>query len=263
MNGISYRINGKLKKDLRKKLNYIANLKFLTMKPLMIFGLFVMALVFAQFANAQTVDDVIEKYIAAMGGKEKLATLNSFRMEGLLNAQGFDVNITITKVHNVGARSDIAVNNTQNYRIATPAGGTVFMPVFGQATPQDMPADMLKAEQIFLDLHGIFVDYKQKGIVVELAGKETIDGTECYKLKATFKNGNTSNFFIDTKTDRLYKVTTKVMANGEETESFTTFTNYKQTPDGYWFAYTTTNSRGQTDYDKVETNIKVDESIFK
>ena len=233
------------------------------MKPLMIFGLFVMAMIFAQFAHAQTVDDVIEKYIAAMGGKEKLATLNSYRMEGVLNTQGIDVNITITKLHNVGARTDIAVNNTQNYRITTLAGGTVFMPVLGQSAPQDMPADALKADQVFLDLHGIFVDYKQKGIAVELTGKETIDGVECYKLKATFKNGNTSNFFIDTKTDRLYKVTTKVMANGEETESFITFTNYKQTADGYWFAYTTTNSRGQTDFDKVETNIKVDESIFK
>src|SRR5882762_8551092 len=113
------------------------------MKPIMIFGLFVMVLVFAQFAHAQTVDDVIEKYITAMGGKEKLATLSSYRMEGLLNSQGYDVNIIITKLHNVGARMDIFVANTENYRITTPAHGTIFMPVFGQTTPQDMPADVL------------------------------------------------------------------------------------------------------------------------
>lgn len=233
------------------------------MKPIVIFGLFIMVMVFAQLAHAQTLDDVLEKHIAAMGGKEKLATLNSFRMEGNLNYQGTDVGIVITKLHNKGARTDISVSATENYRIVTPAGGTVFMPVFGQSAPSDMPADQLKADQVFLDLHGIFVNYKEKGIQAELTGKETVDGTECYKIKATFKNGNTTNFFIDIKTDRLYKTTTTTTANGQEAESFTIYTNYKQTAEGYWFAYTTSNSRGQTDFDKIETNIKVEESIFK
>jgi hypothetical protein len=233
------------------------------MKPLMIFGLFIMILVFAQFAYAQTAEDIIEKNIAAMGGKEKLATLNSFRMEGNLSYQGTDVGITTTKLHAVGARTDIAVMGTQNYRIVTPENGLVYMPVFGQSAPEEMPANQRKAEQIFLDLHGIFVNYKEKGIQVELEGKETVDGTECYKLKASFKNGYSTHFFIDTKTDRLYKTTNKATVNGEEAEVFTIYTNYKQTADGYWFAYTTTNSRGQTDFDKIETNIKVDENIFK
>ena len=42
------------------------------MKNLIIFGFFILALVFAQFAQAQTVDDVINKHISALGGKEKL-----------------------------------------------------------------------------------------------------------------------------------------------------------------------------------------------
>ncbi len=233
------------------------------MKPIVIFGIFIMIMVFAQMAHAQTLDEVIEKHITAMGGKEKLATLNSFRMEGSLNYQGTDVGIVITKVHNKGARANISVMGNENYRIVTPTGGTVFMPVFGQSAPSDMPQDQLKAEQIQLDLHGIFVNYKEKGIQATLAGKETVDGIECYKITATFKNGNTSNFFIDTKTDRIYKITTKGTANGQEVETFTTYTNYKQTADGFWFAYTTANSRGQTDFDKIETNVKVDESIFK
>ena len=229
----------------------------------MIFGLFIFALVLAQFAQAQTVDEVIEKNITAMGGKEKLATLNSYKMEGFMSVQGTDVGIVITRLHNVGSRTDIAVMGRENYQVTTPAKGIVFMPVFGQSEPGPMPEDQLKAWQPLLDLHGNFVNYKEKGTQVELMGKETLDGTECYKLKASFKNGNTTNYFIDTKTYRLYKTTTMLMTNGTEVESFTIHTNYKQTADGYWFAYTTTNSRGQTDYDKIETNIKVDESIFK
>jgi hypothetical protein len=229
------------------------------MKNLVIFGVFIILLILVQFAQAQTVDEVIEKNIAAMGGREKLATLNNYRMEGNLNYQGTDVSIIITKLHSVGARTDIAVMGSQNYRLVTPASGVVFMPVMGQSAPADMPAEELKADQVFLDLHGIFVNYKEKGIQVMLSGKETIDGIECYKLKASFKNGNTTIFYIEVKTDRLYKAA----VSGEEAEIFTIFTNYKQTADGYWFAYSTTNSRGETDYDKIETNVKVDEAIFK
>jgi hypothetical protein len=233
------------------------------MKPVIIFGLFILVLVFAQTAYSQTADDIIEKHIAAMGGKEKLATLNSYRMEGSMSVQGTDVAMTITKLHGVGSRTDISVMGTENYQIVTPASGTVFMPVMGQTAPDAMPDDQLKAGQTGLDLKGIFVNYKEKGITVELAGKETIDGMECYKLKATFKNGNTTNYFIDTKTSRLYKTTTIGKGNGQEMEIFTTYTNYKQNADGFWFAYTTTNTRGEINFDKVETNIKVDEGIFK
>jgi hypothetical protein len=222
-----------------------------------------MALIAAQFANAQTVDEVIEKNITAMGGKEKLATLNSLRMEGGLSVQGTDVAVVITKVHNVGMRSDISVMGTENYIIVTPAKGYSFMPVFGQSAPQDMPDDQFKAAQTTLDIHGTFVDYKTKGIKAELMGKETVDGIECYKIKATFKNGNATDYYIDTKTDRLYKTNTKGNMNGEDVDVYATYANYKQNADGFWFAYSSTNARGETNFDKIETNIKVDEAIFK
>ncbi len=233
------------------------------MKPIIIFCLFIMVMVFAQFAQAQTVDEIIDKHTAAMGGKEKLGTLISVRKEGSMNAQGADVGIVNTALDGVGYRVDFAVMGTQNYQITTAAKGSVFMPIFGQSSPQDMPDDAFKASQIYLDLKGFFINYKEKGTKVEFTAKETIDGVECYKLIATFKNGNTTNFFIDTKNDRLYKTTTKGSANGEAVDVFTTYSNYKQNADGYWFAYTTTNERGDINYDKIETNIKVDQSIFK
>ncbi len=68
------------------------------MKNLIIFGFFILSLVFVQFAQAQTVDDVVDKYIAAMGGKEKLLALNSVKMEGSMNVQGYDVSITTTRL---------------------------------------------------------------------------------------------------------------------------------------------------------------------
>ncbi|MGF2413594.1 MAG: hypothetical protein ACQUYJ_14780, partial [Ferruginibacter sp.] len=133
------------------------------MKSLMIFGLFIMTIVFAQFANAQTADDVVGKYIAAMGGKEKLNALKTVKMEGNLSVMGNDVAIVITKKHLVGMRVDISVMGTENYQVVTPAKGVVFMPVQGMSEPTEMPEEQLKSAIGQLDIQGSLVDYKEKG----------------------------------------------------------------------------------------------------
>ena len=67
------------------------------------------AIMSVQTSKAQTADEVIDKYVAAMGGREKLLALKSEKMTGSLNVQGMDVGITITAVNNVGALTDISV----------------------------------------------------------------------------------------------------------------------------------------------------------
>lgn len=233
------------------------------MKNLIIFGIFILALVFAQFAGAQTVDDVINKHIEAMGGKDKMMSLTSLKMSGSFNVQGTDVSMVITRKHMVGSRADISVMGTENYQLITPAKGSVFMPIQGQSEPQAMPDDQLKTGQTQLDLQGPFINYKEKGNTISLVGKETIDGTECYKLQVTFKNGAHTDYYISTKDNRIYKTSTKLNINGEDTDVETVYSNYKQNADGFWFPYTTTSLRGETNYDTIETNIAVDDKIFK
>jgi hypothetical protein len=233
------------------------------MKPLMIFGLFIMVMVFAQFAHAQTTDDIVNKYIVAMGGKEKINTLKTVKLDGSLSIQGTDVALVITKKHMVGMRMDISVMGTENYQILTPTKGTVFMPVQGMSEPTVMPDDQLKSGQSQLDLQGSLVDYKEKGTSIELVGNEKVDGEDCNNLKLTFKSGVVTNYYISAKTSFIVKTNGKRMINGEETEIATTYSNYKQNADGYWFPYTTTNMQGTTDFSKIDTNVVIDESVFK
>jgi hypothetical protein len=114
-----------------------------------------------------------------------------------------------------------------------------------------------------LDTKDVFLNYKDNGIIVKTEGKQKIDDIECNKLVVTFKNGATAQFYFDAKTHYLFKTISLQKVNGEASEIFTTFTNYKQNADGYWFAYTNTNNRGETNFDKIETNLKIDPSIFK
>lgn len=222
-----------------------------------------MTIVFVQFANAQTADDVIGKYITSMGGKEKLISLKTVKMEGAMSVMGNDVAIVMTKKHLVGMRMDISVMGTENYQLVTPSKGIVFMPVQGMSEPTEMSADQLKSTVNQLDIQGALVDYKEKGTAVEFIGKEAVEGEDAYNLKVTFKSGVISNYYISAKTSFIIKTTGKRTINGEEVEVATTFSNYKQNADGYWFAYTAVNMQGQTDYSKIDTNVAVDDNIFK
>lgn len=230
------------------------------MKNLIVFGLFILALVFVQFAQAQTVDDVVNKYIGALGGKEKLEALKSVKLYGSMSVQGTDISLTITKLHMKGMRMDISVMGTENYQIVTPGKGVSFMPIQGMATPTDMSDEQIKAGQSQLDVQSSLLDYKEKGTALELLGA---DGNN-FKLKVTYKNGITTTYYIGQNDYRLNKTVSKRNVNGEEMEIETTYSNYKQTADGFWFAFTTASSvQGETNYDKIEVNITVDENIFK
>ena len=233
------------------------------MRNLIIFGLFVMAMIFVQFAQAQTVDEVLDKNIAAMGGKEKLMSLKTVKMEGNMSVQGFDLAITSTKSHMIGVRLDFDVNGTSNYQIVNATKGSVFMPVQGMDAPQDMEPDQYKSTATQMDLQGTFCNYKEKGTTIELQGKETVDGSEAYKLKVTLKNGIVATYYIDTKTNRVIKTTATMNVGGQDMEVTTSYSDYKQNADGFWFAYTVVTQRGTITYDKITTNMPVDESIYK
>ncbi len=229
----------------------------------MIFALFIFCLVAAQVSFAQTTDEIVEKYVTALGGKEKMLALKTVKMTGAMSVQGADVALVITRKHMVGSRTDISVMGTENYQLVTPDKSWSFMPIQGNSSPEEATEEQHKSQVGQLDIQGTLFNYKEKGHKVEYKGKETVDGTECYKLAIVSKNGKDITYFIDTKTDRLFKSTSKSSRNGEEMEIATTFADYKQTKDGYWFAHSTTTPQGELSISSIETNTIVDDSIFK
>lgn len=212
--------------------------------------------------SAQTVDEIVNKNIEATGGKEKLAGLKTVKMTGEMNVQGTDIVITMIKSHLVGMRLDIDVAGTSNYQVANTKEGWVFMPALGMAEPVQMDEDQLKSYSTQMDIQGALFNYKEKGNTIILDGSEKVNGSDAYKLKVAFKNGETGTYFIDKKTNRLVKTSGKANVQGQEMDIETTFADYKQNADGYWFAYSITNMQGNINFNKIETNIPLEEKVF-
>ncbi len=227
-------------------------------------GIFaIAALISVQSIKAQSADEVIEKYVTALGGKEKLLTLKSVKKVGSLNVQGTDVSVILTAVQGVGSRNDISVPGMgDGFQVVNTTKGWDFMPFMGQASPEEVSVDKLKSSQSLFDIQGSLFNYKEKGSQVELAGKENVEGAEAYKLKLTNKQGVVSTLFIDTKTNNLVRsITTVKTSNGEENTEVT-YSDFKKTEDGYVFPFSQAIDRGTIIFSSIETNKPVDEKIF-
>jgi hypothetical protein len=256
-----YKIN---EKQIKGRIRLYLQPKKEDMKKLTITAILICCLIAVQFAHGQSVDDIINKHVEAMGGRQKIMSLSSALMTGTFTAMGGTaINIVTTKKNMIGSRIDIEANGTNNYQIITPKNGWIFTPVQGDKEPRPLVEDQFKVGQVQLDLHGPFLNHKEKGIKIEMAGKDTVNGSVCNKLKVTSPNTNVTVYYIDSKSNYVVKTSTKMFQFGALEDVVTTYSDYKQNADGYWFAYGNISPRGETKYEKIETNITVDEKIFK
>ena len=232
------------------------------MKYLKLTLLLVSAFTFSAL-NAQTAEEIVTKHIDVIGGIDAWRKITSIRLEGTLVVQGAEVSIVQTVLHQKGSRQDISFGGMNGYRILTTTAGWNFMPFQGQTEPEPLTEEDIKERQSDLDAQDELVDYKEKGTTVELAGKDDVDGTECFKLLLTYKSGVTKTLFIDPKSYHIIRQVAKAKANGQEFEEVTNFSNYQKLPEGILVAMSVGMAIGEFNLTKVEVNVPVDEAIFK
>lgn len=211
---------------------------------------------------AQTADEIVNKHIEARGGKEKLLALKTTKMSGSMSVQGTDIQLTLTNLHDVGLRVDIEVAGTTNYQVANKKEGWVFMPVMGMAEPTKMDSAQLRSVMKQMDIQGTLLDYKTKGYTVTLEGSEDVGGQPAHKLKVVSADGRADYQYLDKKTFFLVKSAGKASVQGQEMDVESTYADYKKNADGYWFPHSITNLQGTMAFDKIETNVAVDEKLF-
>ena len=238
------------------------------MKNLIIFGFFILVLVCAQFAQAQTVDEVLDKYIAAVGGKDKLLALSSVTTQGVSVMNGNEITTTTIKVQGKLFRNEINFGMGSAVTIVTPEKGWRSNPRNGGAF-EPMAEDVLKASQYQMDCPGPLVNYAAKGHKAELLGKETVDNTDCFKIKLTTNSAKEITYWIDSKTYLMHQTAQKGGfggGSGGDTEVTTIYKDYKDV-DGLQFPFTADISGGfgggTMTYEKIELNKPVDEKLYK
>ena len=232
------------------------------MKNLIIFGFFILILVFAQFAQGQTVDEVINKHIQALGGKENLSKIQNIVMEGSLNYQGAEIGIVITTVNNKLNRQDITVNGMQGFDMLTDKEGWAYMPFMGMQKPEPKTSTEVMENKADMDLAGPLVDYVAKGHKAELMGKEDVDGKNCYKIKLNLAGGKVLFLYINVESNLISRTIDKRKVNGQEIDLQTDLADYKDV-EGVKMAYSITQQYGTTYITSIKVNQTIPENAYK
>ncbi|NOT38621.1 MAG: hypothetical protein HOP11_14710 [Saprospiraceae bacterium] len=214
--------------------------------------------------TAQTADEIIDKNIKALGGLDKIKSIESVIMEGKVNANGMEIPMKFMTLKNKAFKMVIEVMGMKGWMSVNKDSGWVFMPFGGgQTKPEAMTADQVKESVDQMDLEGELVNYKEKGHTVEYLGMDDVEGTECHKLKVVTKAANTHYYLIDPTSFHIVRKVSKQKADGKEYDVQVDFSNYKETESGFIFPYTIASQNGPVEMTKILVNSTIDPSMFE
>ena len=212
-------------------------------------------------AKAQTADDIIGKYVDAIGGKDKLGQMKSVYTEATVNVMGSDNPASTTLLVGKGYRSEAEINGSKIIQCYTDKGGWSINPFAGVTDAAPMPDDQYQAGKDDIWVGGSLLNYKANGYTVELLPK---DGNN-YPVKIT-AGKQVTTYFIDANTSLLNKITSTVSVQGQTTDVTTAYSNYQKTDFGYLAPYKIDVDLGQIQLaytvKSIAVNKDVDPKIF-
>lgn len=217
--------------------------------------------------GAQTVDEAIAKNIQAEGGLAKLGSVQTLRTSGKMIVQSFEVRFVEVAKRSDKVREEMTVQGMSQVRAYDGTTAWQINPFEGRRDPELLSADDSKDLQIDADIDGPLVNYKEKGYKAELVGHDSVEGTDCYKIKLTLKNGDIRYYYLDTDSFLELKLETQTSIRGSIQENETFYGDYEEVNGIYYpFAFET-GQKGGTDrvkftVEKIEQNVPLDDSLF-
>ena len=233
-----------------------------------LFAMLGLIAVLAPAASAQTADDIINKSIAARGGLDKLKAIQTVRMSGKMTVgPGFEAPLVMEMKRPNSMKMAFTLQGLTGIQAYDGKSGWVVMPFTGKKDPEAMSADDMKEVADQADIDGPLIDYKAKGNTVELLGKESVEGTDAYKIKVTLKSGTVRTLFIDADSYLEIRGEGKRMVRGTEMEYEGTIGDYKAV-DGVMFPFSIENGvkghpeKQKITFDKIELNPALAADLF-
>lgn len=219
---------------------------------------------------AQNADEIIAKYITTIGGAEKLKALKGVKMEMTTNGGGMEIPVEVVQL--VGGKMYVKLN-IQGKEITQMAsdGQTIwttnFMTMKAEKADAETTANALLSNSDFPDA---LLDYKSKGYAAEFVGKETKEGTECFKVKFTKKpvtiNGvktdDVSYYYFDTENNLAIAAETEVKQGPSKGQkSISTMSDYQEV-DGIYFPFAIGQFGQEMKVKKISLNPVVADAVF-
>jgi outer membrane lipoprotein-sorting protein len=217
--------------------------------------------------QAQTVDEIIAKNIQARGGIAKLRSLETLRQTARYTQGSLQATVVLENKRPSYYRQEFILQGLTDVTAYDGKTGWHISPFTGRKDAELLSEDDLKEIVEDADIEGQLVDYRQKGHQAELVGHDAVEGTDCYKIKLTLKNGDLRYYYLDADSFLELKVETQRLIRGAVQYRDTVFGDYEEVSGLYFpFAMDTGEkgdpNRAKITVEKVEVNVPLNDSIF-
>jgi hypothetical protein len=217
--------------------------------------------------TAQTVDEIIAKNVQARGGLDKLHAVKALRITARISDGDFRAAYRQENKRDDKIREEIVFQGMAQVRAYNGQTAWQINPFGGRRDPELISADESKDLVDNANVEGPLVDYKQKGHTAELIGHDLVEGTDCYKIRLTLKDGDVRYYYLDADSFLEIKYESQIRVRGAIRYTETMLGDYDQV-DGVYFPFaiqrgeTGSNDRVTYAVDKIELNVALDDSQF-
>lgn len=177
--------------------------------------------------RAQTVDDVVRRYVEARGGAARLRAVESLRFTGTMQLGETSAPFTLELQRPNRARTEFSVQGQKGVRAFDGQNAWEQLPMPGETARPMRPEDAAEARaQADVDLSPL-VDAAAKGYAVELVGRDRLPGGETWKLVVRGREGPPRTLHLDARTHLVVQTSDVRTVDGQPVEMVTEISDYR------------------------------------
>jgi len=168
----------------------------------------------ANIAQAQNLQDVLDKHFKAIG-QEKLSDIETYRIKAKVEQMGMEIPMDMKMKRPDKFRMEMEMQGQKMIRTYNGEKGWMLAP-WVSSEPQALTGAELEQAMTQADIDGELYNYEKKGFTAELLGKEFSGDAEVFNIKLTGEDGVERNYYINTDSYLVHSVKGKVEAQGQE-----------------------------------------------
>lgn len=181
-------------------------------------------------SSPSPVDEIVASNLAARGGKERIQALQSVRETGTVTASGGRVARVVRERTRSGLiRLEFDSQGTTSVFAHDGETGWQVAPLQGQFEPQvTTPETDATAGADQRDIEGPLVNWREKGHVVELVGREQLPTGEAFKLKIALADGTVRHDYVDVASRQVVRSELTRIIRGRPVQMESIFSDFRE-----------------------------------
>lgn len=216
--------------------------------------------------QAQELEEIITKHIEARGGAQNWDKVENMKITGHFTAFSVEEDWMAIKTNKGQYYSELYLGKHAVIEAFDGEHGWTIDPWHEISFPRLLTKDEDNIFQQKSSMMTPFLNYKEKGLVAELIGKQELEGIEVFAIKLTRPNGKFETWYLDAKTFLEYRRDSYWVDFTYPTAAETYFEDFREI-NGLIIPYYEEKTFSQRNrvllIEEIQFNIEIDEELFE